>query len=285
MIIDIHTHTFPEAIVDRALKSLAASSAMQYTNAGTNAGLKASMDEAGIDYSVILPVVTKPSQSRNINETACKLNETEDRLVSFAGIHPDNEDYKEILDEASKMGLQGVKLHPVFQNADIDDIRYKRIISYASELDMAVIVHGGYDVSFPDKYEVLPSKTLNMIKDVRPHKLILAHMGAWSAWEEFYEYLEVIREHKVYLDTAFSIDEPNYSDATKKKFSNDRLSMELFIKMVRTLGANYICFGTDSPWCEQKKAIDTIRRSGLTDEEIQMILGENANRLVKGRRR
>ena len=38
------------------------------------------------------------------------------------------------LKELKHMGFKGIKLHPDYQETFIDDIRYKRIISYASEL-------------------------------------------------------------------------------------------------------------------------------------------------------
>ena len=60
MIIDIHTHTFPEKIANIAVKKLSSSGHIPYFSNGTVVGLKASMQKAGIDYSVVLPVATNP---------------------------------------------------------------------------------------------------------------------------------------------------------------------------------------------------------------------------------
>lgn len=281
MIIDMHTHTFPEKIVDRALGGLSETSGIQYQNAGTNELLKESMEEAGIDVSVVLPVATKPTQSRMLNEAGYALNKLGSKLISFASVHPDNEDYKDILRDAKQMGLKGVKLHPVFQDTDIDDIRYQRIISYASELSLITVIHAGYDVSYPEKCQVVPGKVLSMIESVKPGKLVLAHMGAWSVWEEMTENLLFLKENQVYLDTAFSIDEVNYKKDAIKKFQKDRLSKELFLKMVDLIGSDLVLFGTDSPWCSQKKSVETLQNSGLTESELGKILGGNAKDLLK----
>ena len=59
MIIDFHTHTFPEELAGRAIGKLAASSRARNHLDGTAGALRASMREAGVDYSVLLPVVTR----------------------------------------------------------------------------------------------------------------------------------------------------------------------------------------------------------------------------------
>ena len=58
MIIDIHTHTFPEKIAARALSKLSlAAHCVPYTEA-TDASLLSSMERSGVDVSIICPVAT-----------------------------------------------------------------------------------------------------------------------------------------------------------------------------------------------------------------------------------
>ena len=57
MIIDTHTHTFPEKIAAKAVEKLQAmGNTRAYTDA-TDAALQRSMQAAGIDVSVQLPVM------------------------------------------------------------------------------------------------------------------------------------------------------------------------------------------------------------------------------------
>ncbi len=67
MIIDFHTHMFPDRIAESTIRFLADTCQTSPHTNGTYDGLSASTREAKIDLSVALPVVTKPSQFRSIN--------------------------------------------------------------------------------------------------------------------------------------------------------------------------------------------------------------------------
>ena len=118
MVIDFHTHAFPEKIAEKTLGLLAKLSQVEPETNGTISGLLSSMDEAGVDTSVILPVVTAPKQFDSIMRFALKINEdfgfldktwekkTMPKLVSFGGIHPDSADYKGELKALADAGFQ-----------------------------------------------------------------------------------------------------------------------------------------------------------------------------------
>ena len=62
MIIDMHTHIFPDEISAAVIDKLShVSRTLAFTD-GTLNGLKKSMDAAQINYSVILPVATNTKQ-------------------------------------------------------------------------------------------------------------------------------------------------------------------------------------------------------------------------------
>ena len=111
MVIDFHTHIFPDAIAEKTIRFLGEKASIRAKTDGTAAGLLHSMEEGGTDLSVILPVLTKPSQFRSILSFAERLNKTyPQRLFSFGGIHPDSEQYKQELRQIRDAGLLGVKL-------------------------------------------------------------------------------------------------------------------------------------------------------------------------------
>lgn len=280
MIIDFHTHVFPENLAGKAIGKLAKSARALHYLEGTAQELRTSMKEAGVDYSLLLPVVTRPGQQEEINRIAIETNRMagETGLVSFGGIHPENEDYHSILRNLSKNGVKGVKIHPVFQRVAIDDIRFQRIIACASENDMIVITHAGYDIGFLGEEYAAVSKIERLIEMVKPEKFVLAHMGGWEQWEEVERR---IIGRNVWLDTAFSLLPVEPAPGTVRAPEEDPpLGREQFLRMVQNHGADRILFGTDSPWSGQRQMLAYVRESGLSAEEQEAILGGNAAALL-----
>ena len=195
--IDFHTHMFPEKIAAKTLAFLAERCQTEPATNGMADGLLASTEEAGLDCSVVLPVVTKPSQFDSINRFASRFQEG--KLLSFGGIHPDSEDYKGQLKILKEFGFKGIKLHPDYQGVYIDDIRYKRILSYATELGLIISVHAGYDPGYPECTHCTPKRVYEMFREVQPEKLVLAHMGGFLRWDEVETYLTGL---PVWFDTA-----------------------------------------------------------------------------------
>ena len=75
MIIDFHTHTFPDKIAGSVIgKPQQLSRSRPFTNA-TNDGLRRSMEQAGIDLSILLPVMTNAGQVHKLNDLAARINE------------------------------------------------------------------------------------------------------------------------------------------------------------------------------------------------------------------
>ncbi|MBO4922402.1 MAG: amidohydrolase family protein [Lachnospiraceae bacterium] len=284
MLIDFHTHTFPKDIAEKVMSKLAAHAAIRYYTKATNESLLESMDRAGVDISVVLPVVTKPSQYMTINKTAIWINETfSNRLISFGGIHPDNENYREILKGLVKSGIKGIKLHPLYQETNIDDIRYLRIIETACELGLIVVLHAGKDLSFPGDH-ASPKKISHMMDIIKPVRIVLAHMGAYAGWDEVYD---MICGRGAYLDTSFSVYPIRPQSDSQKDLellkANDmlvpELDKELFRKMVKKNGADHILFASDSPWCDQKETYELIDTC-LDDEDKKAVYYQNALKLL-----
>ena len=181
MIIDFHTHVFPEQIAASTIAKLEGLANIAAFTNGTLEGLLACMKRASVDLSVVLPVVTKPTQFQKVNEKAVALNRLyPGRILSFGGIHPDSPDYKQELKQIAEMGLKGIKLHPDYQDTFFNDIKYKRIVSYATELGLIVSVHAGYDIGIGDPVHCTPQMSAELIHDVAPDKLVLAHTGGFN---------------------------------------------------------------------------------------------------------
>ena len=180
MVIDFHTHIFPDAIAGKTIAALEARSGIRAATDGTLTGLINSMERSGVDVSVIQPVVTKPSQFDSINAFAKSINEKyAGKLVSFGGIHPDCEDYRGKLRTIKEMGLPGIKIHPDYQGVMIDDVRYMNIIEYANELGLIIMTHAGIDIGLPEPVHCPPDRMRKVLDKIRPEKMVLAHYGGW----------------------------------------------------------------------------------------------------------
>lgn len=268
MIIDFHTHVFPDAVAKTAIPYMSGIAHTEPRLNGTLSDLQKSMKESDITCSIVLPVVTKPAQFHSINQfslehTASDLSHLDHSTIFFGGIHPDTNDYKKDLNALHCMGFKGIKLHPDYQEVFFDDIRYMRIIDYASELGFIISVHAGIDPGFPNLVRCTSQRILNVIDTVHPEKLVLAHTGGWKLWDEVEHSLAGLN---LYMDTSNSL---------------TYIEPEQFLRIIRKHGINRILFATDSPWESQTEDLELIRHIGLSEEELDCILGKNAASLLQ----
>lgn len=271
MIIDFHTHTFPDKIAAKAIASLAEKGGTKPFLDGTLSLLKASMRRGGrikIDCSVILPVATKPEQVPSINRLAAELN-GHDGIYYAGAIHPACENIEQILDEVKSAGLFGIKIHPDYQGVYFTDDRILKILESAAKRGLYIVTHAGRDVAYPDDVHCTPDHVLYALEtlgEVIHDRLILAHMGGCDMGEEV---LERLCGKPVYMDTAFVLD--RYPEVCRQ--------------IIKKHGADKILFATDSPWADQGKYAEIIRGFGLSDGELSLILCENAKRILAGNSR
>lgn len=269
-IIDFHTHAFPEKIASRTLELLRdgmrRESGRDCTPAsdGTAAGLVSVMDKAGIDISVVMPIVTKPAQTGHINEFAADLTSgSGGRLISFGSVHPSDPDAPEKVDKLAASGFCGIKLHPEFQKTYIDSPECISVLRRAAAGGLAVTVHAGADIGLPPPVHCTPDRILHVLDAVPGLKLIAAHLGGWMMWDDVAEKLCTT---PVYFDTAFIAD---FIDPTRAK------------DIITAHTAKKVLFGSDCPWEDPAVTVGFIRSLGLSAEDTELILGKNAEEILK----
>ncbi len=294
MIIDFHTHTFPDAIAEKTVEMLRHRSHTRSFSDGTLRELFRREQAAGIDLAVGLPVATAPAQTEHINTALAAQNEAyfkngKERpcgVLSFACIHPACERAADELKRAKGLGFKGVKIHPAYQACDIDSLPYLHILECCAELGLTVVTHAGWDIGLPDSACCLPQKIRKAVRQVDPEgrtlKLVAAHMGGWRCWEEV---PELLSDTGVYLDTSFSTgcfyplageERDRYYDGK----STAMLDEEGFMELLKVFGAERILFGTDSPWSSPEESLGFLRSLGLAKEDLALILGGSAARLL-----
>lgn len=281
MVIDFHTHTFPEKISEKAVSKLRKLSRTQAFTNGSVTELLDSMAQSSVDYSVNLPVMTSPGQVEKINNSLISQREEllNQGIITFGGMHPDYSDYKKELRRLKQAGIPGIKIHPAYQSVDLDDIRMMHIIDCASELGLIVITHAGIDIGIYDHNYASVPHILHVLDEVHPDRLVLAHMGNWACWNDVEKDLAGA---DVWLDTAFSIGTitPDPEQDTEP-IRNTNLSDAAFVRLCRKHGTDKILFATDSPWEQQDDYITRIQNTNLTDSEKEQILSGNAKKLLE----
>ena len=267
MIIDFHTHIFPEKIAARTIALLSQTGSMTPFSDGTVEGLLDKMEKAGVTLSVTLPVVTNPSQFDSINRFAAEINEQfrdkERKLISFAGIHPDCEDIEAKMAFIKKSGFLGVKIHPDYQGTYIDDEKYVKILECAKEHDLIVVTHAGVDAAYRDvPVKCTPERALRLIRRVPHSKLVLAHLGANEMSDDV---IDILAGEDVYFDTAVVL---------------KRTSKETFKRILDKHGEDKILFASDSPWSSMQEDVEIIKSFSLDKNTENKIFSENAKKLL-----
>ena len=263
MVIDSHTHIFPDPVAQKAIPELAALLKARPAMDGTVNGLLESMENGDIDISIVRPIVTHPHQFDSILRFAVHLNETYSagrrRIHSLASVHPLEPAFAEQLRLIRREGFTGIKIHPPYQGVELNDIRYKRIIEKASELGLSVTTHAGFDVYCPHHNYCSVDMILEVLHDVAPPALVAAHLGNNSYYDEVEKKL---CGQNLYFDTAYSI---------------LHISETQLAGIIRQHGADKVLFATDVPWADQKASVERLRNlPGLSPEEKERLLFRNA---------
>ena len=261
MIIDFHTHTFPDSIADKAVSNLAKKGNVTPYNTGTLSGLTEEMEKSKVDISVVLPVATKKEQTESINEKS----QNTDNVIYAGAIHPDNENFEEILDNIKAKGMNVIKIHPDYQGTYFNDPKYIRILKAAAERNIITVTHAGIDVAYRDDIHCTPDmilEVLDILKGIIDNKLVLAHLGGYESENEV---LQKLIGLPVYMDTAAVL--PLYPEKSEE--------------IIKAHGADKILFATDSPWGKQSEFITLINNMKLTEEEKAKIFYKNALKLLK----
>lgn len=281
MIIDMHTHIFPGHIAESTLVKLGTSAHIRPHTDGTLYGLLVSMRHSRTAYSVTLPAVTNPGSVEHLNNTIIEklLPMQGQGVLPFGGMHPDYPHVRRELLRLKNAGVKGIKLHPAYQRADLDDPRNLRILYEASDLGMIVLTHAGVDISVNGYDYASVEQVLHVLKEVAPQKLVLAHMGSWGNWAQVESDLAGA---PVWLDTAFTYGRLDpYPGMEPSPHKDTVLAPADFVRLSRRHGIHKILFGTDSPWQDQNEYVERLRAIGLTAAEQQAVLGENAAKLLE----
>ena len=262
MIIDFHTHCFPDKIAEKALPVLKSRSGITHPfHDGTVSGLLELAKNNGVDCSVVLNITTNPHQQSKVNDFAISLTDV-DGIIPFGSVHPDSPCALEELERLKANGIKGVKLHPDYQDFFVNEKKMFPIYEKIASLGLITLFHCGFDIGYPEPVHCTAEALASVLPVFGNAPVVAAHFGGiWSMPET--------RKHlagkNVYLDTAYG-----YGMLTPR-YAKEIIDIH---------GADKILFGSDAPWNTPSQDIELIKCFGLTAEEEKAVLGENARKLL-----
>lgn len=262
MIIDFHTHIFPDHIAHNAIPHLEKEGGVKAHLNGTKTALLDSMDKNGVEKSVVCSIATKPSQFQAILDWSQTLSC--ERLVPFASIHPDDPNCLEQIRQIKEMGFKGIKMHPYYQDFFFNDTRLLPIFKLVTDLQLILLMHTGYDIAFPRIRRADPAQILEVHTLFPNLKLVTSHLGAWDQWQEV---RTTLIGKPIYMDISFSL---------------QMMDRQTARDLICNHPPEYTLFGSDSPWEDQGTVLTMLKQLELEKSLFEKIKGENAERLLEG---
>ncbi|MCR5528988.1 MAG: amidohydrolase family protein [Saccharofermentans sp.] len=259
-IINSHCHIYPAKIAERAVEGIKSFYDLDMSLNGMTDDLIRDGNEIGVVHYLVHSVATVPKQVRSINEFIAEEVRSHDGLFTgFGTMHPDSEDLEGDFEHLLSLGLKGVKLHPDFQQFALDSDKAAKLGEVISKGNIPILVHCGdprYSYSNPEQTE----KFLEKFPDL---KVIGAHFGGWSMWDDAIRLLPKFRNFYVDCSSSLYLMTP-----AKAK------------EIIDAFGAERVLWGSDYPMWESKAEMERFEKIDLTEEEKDLILYRNAARFL-----
>jgi Predicted metal-dependent hydrolase of the TIM-barrel fold len=264
-VFNIHTHTYPEAISQKAVVSLGNFYDFHVDGKGTYADLESSAKAHGVKGFLLFSVATNAAQVQKVNNSIAALAEQSRnegyQTVGFAGMHQDYPDFEDEIARAESIGLRGVKIHPDIQGVDIDDPRMIKLCSII-EGRMPLYLHMGDN---RPQYRFSEAKKLAKVLDMFPNlEVVAAHLGGYQAWDEAEQHLA--GRPNVWYDTSSAL---------------WAMTPERAEHLIHVLGSDRVMFGTDYPVKTIDSELERFFKINLTEQERCDVLYNNAVRFLK----
>lgn len=254
-IFDFHTHAYPEKVASKSVAFLNEYYKITCQGDGTIEDLLASAADGGVGYLLVHAVATKASQVENVNTWISEHLST--NVFGFGTIHPDYDGIIKELGRIRSLGLLGLKLHPDFQGYFVDDPSMDIVYSNIEE-NFPVLFHVGDETSDFSS----PKRLANVLDRYPKMTVIAAHLGGYSRWDDAQRY---IIGRNCYIDTSSSL---------------WAMPPEKAVEIIRRHGVDHVLFGTDYPLTRHKEELERFFALGLTEQENNKILFQNAKNLL-----
>jgi hypothetical protein len=278
MIIDIHTHAFPQSIRTERESFFAGEPAFQLLYESPKAllvgaaDIVAMMDEQGVDKSVIFGFPWQNIETCRINNDYIiqAVGRYPERLIGFCCVDPLHPEAAAEVERCLQAGLKGVG-ELAFYTSGIDSrclASLDPIMALARRFDCPVMLHTNEPVGhqYPGKTPNTLMQIYSLAQRFAANRLILAH---WGGGIFFYTLLKKeVREAlaNVWYDTAASpyLYQP-----------------EVYAQALTLAGEDKILFGSDFPLLKPKRYFKDLEQTGLSRGQKAAVCGLNAAKVLK----
>lgn len=258
-IFDSHAHIFPDKIAGAATENIGHFYDLKMRNIGNSINLIESGKKIKVSKYLVFSTATTPMQVQSINNFIARECAEHSEFIGLGTLHPRSDDMERDFNQILNLGLKGIKLHPDFQEFDIDSKEAYRMYEIA-EGRLPMLIHFG-----DKRYEYsAPHKLVQVHKDFPKLKVISAHLGGYERWEEAQENLAGM--DNVWFDTSSSL---------------DFISKEKAVEYIKNLGIERCFFGTDFPMWRHISEFHNLMSLGFTHDENQMILSGNLKKFFE----
>jgi len=277
MIVDFHTHVFPPQIKKDRSKYIERDPcfAILYSDPkskiATADELIASMDEAGVDISVIANIGwTTHELCVETNDYILEsISRYPQRLIGFGAVQPQSPDAAVAeIERCAKAGIKGIgEMRPDIQLFDLtDELMMAPFVEAVIKFKLILLTHASEPVghNYPGKGGITPDILYPFITSFPDLTIVCAH---WGGGLPFYSLMPEVRKAmaNVFFDTAAS---PLL------------YTPQVYNQVIQLVGAERILFGSDYPLLAQGRQLKEIKALNLAKETESLILSGNARRLL-----
>ena len=222
----------------------------------TASGMKARMEAASVSRTIVFPLNDPNARDDYAGPNDAiwaAYEEYPDAFVPFFRLDP-RKNYEAEFDRCVSRGFEGLKLHPISQEFELDDARVIKLFEMAVEADLPVLVHAGMGM------RRIVEPLLPTIERLPNLRLILGH----SAMVELLAATRAFKDH------------PNVLFETSVVRAKD-----LFV-LFCSLDPTRICYGSDIPYGDLPSTLHATlaaaAAAGLSEEKIACVLSGNIRR-------
>ncbi|NQU63533.1 MAG: amidohydrolase [SAR324 cluster bacterium] len=278
MIIDYHTHIFPDQVREHRETFFPGEPGFELLYRDSEKSnivgveeLVRTMDEQGVDISIVFGFPwQRPETCRLHNNYVMEaVRRFPDRLLGLCCLDPFMRDPVPEIERCLAGGLSGVG-ELAFYDRGLDGevlTALTPVMAFCLEKNLPVMLHTNEPIGheYPGKAPITLRQIAELIKRFPKNKIILAH---WGGGIFLYHLLK--KELKGLLENI-------YFDTAASPFLYDNRIYKIAIEMI---GVDRILFGSDFPLLKPERYFSEMEVSGLRAEQIAAICGLNAARLM-----
>jgi predicted TIM-barrel fold metal-dependent hydrolase len=258
MIIDSHFSLLPD---DSDTKARLEVSTNYYDQCTVSQQLERMKDNR-VDCAVVWPPIPGDSETalRRNEWLAREISRHKGKFIGFGVLYPIDLDgaLRGLEHAIVKLGLKGIKVHPLAQKFRIDDQKFLCLAKEISKLNVPLVIHvdmrePGREAQGENTEWAKPEYLLDLLPIYNSPKVIAAHMGGIC--------IEDIRKSKITFQTT-------------------GVSKETIEYACGTVGAERVLFGSDFPSFAVKEEIQKVQEANLTAKQRESIFSGNVKRLL-----